>query len=268
MGWCLAHLKQSILALKTDLLATRVLLSISLSALRLRASRSLRLVVGVVHLCIKVGLLGGCSTPFDLTSLSAFLLDGGLQLHVGLLLDGLCRLQLLNQLHLEHLHLHHLLLCLRNRFKLLFNLLLDLHAGFLDFSSFCLLDLLSSNLLLHLNGLLLVCVLLGNVLHLLLQAGLVLLSLELRLGSLFGLRVLDGLDDLFLLLLVHEAHAHVLLNHHLFLEFFFLGVLDLLGDSFVVTLLKAHNVGRTLLGLLNLLPSTHFLLLKQSNTVS
>lgn len=84
------------------------------SALRLRTGRSLRLVVGVVHLCIESVLLGGRTTPFDLTSLSAFLLDGGLQLHVGLLLNGLCRLQLLNQFHFEHFHLHHLLFSLCN----------------------------------------------------------------------------------------------------------------------------------------------------------
>lgn len=100
------------------------------------------------------------------------------------------------------------------------------------------------------------------MLHLLLETCFVLLSLELSLCGFLGFGVLDGCDDLFFLLLVHEAHTHVLLNHHLFLEFFFLVVLDLLGDPFVVALLKAHNVSGTLLGFLNLLPSSHLLLLK------
>jgi len=96
------------------------------------------------------------------------LLDCRLQLHIGLLLDGLCRLKLLNQLHLEHLHLHHLLFSLRDRLQFLLNVLLHHHPRLLNFSSLSLFNLLTSYLLFHLNCLLLVLVFLSYMLHVLL----------------------------------------------------------------------------------------------------
>ena len=196
------------------------------------------------------------------------LLNGGFQLHVRLLLDGLRRLQLLDQLHLQHLHLHYLLLRLRNRLQLLLNLLLDVHPSLLNFASFCLLDLLLGDLLLHHDGLLLVAVLLFDVRHVLLQALLVRLSLHFGLCRLLSLRLLNRLHDLFLFLVVLHAHAQVLLGQHLFLEFLFLGHFELLLHAFVVPLLEAHHVVGSLLGLLDLFPGAHFFLLEQRNAVS
>lgn len=116
--------------------------------------RSGRLVIGVVHLCfLHAGRLQ-----------SAALLDRGLQLQEGLLLHRLRGLQLLNQLHLQHLHLHHVLLRLRNRLQLFLNLLLHHHSSLRDLPPPGLLDLLPSNLLLHLNLLLLIDVFLLHVL--------------------------------------------------------------------------------------------------------
>ena len=227
---------------------------------------SLGLVVCVV-LGAVVGLLGRCAAALDERVVAALLLDGGFQLHVGLLLDRLRRLQLLDQLHLEHLHLHDLLLSLRNALQLLLDLLLDVHARLLDLAPLLLVDLLPRDLLLHLDRLLLVLILLLDVLHLRLQSLLILLRLQLGLRRLFRLRVLDRLHDLLLLLLVHEPHAHILLLEHLLLEFLLLLVLDLLGDALVVALLEAHDVGRALLGLLDLLPGAHFLLLEEGDAV-
>jgi hypothetical protein len=182
-------------------------------------------------------------------------------------LNGLGSLELLDELHLEHVHLHDLLLGLSDRLQLLLDLVLDLHAGVLDLPALLLVNLLPCDLLLHLNCLLLVLVLLLDYLNLGLQALFVLVGLHLGLGSLLCLRVFDCLHDLLLLLLVHEAHTHVLLNKHFLFEFLFLLVLDLLGHAFVVTLFKAHNVGSSLLGLLNLLPGAHLFLFEQGNTV-
>lgn len=182
-------------------------------------------------------------------------------------MDGLGSLELLDELHLEHLHLHDLLLGLSDRLQLLLDLVLDLHAGVLDLSALLLVNLLSCDLLLHLNCLLLVLVLLLDYLDLGRQALFVLVGLHLGLGGLLRLRVFDGLHDFLLLLLVHKAHTHVLLDKHLLFEFLFLLVLDLLGHAFVVALLETHDVGSSLLCLLNLLPGAHLLLFEQGNTV-
>jgi len=224
------------------------------------------LVVGVV-VGPEVGLLGWCAAALDQGAVAALLLDGGLQLHISLLLDGLRGLQLLNQLHLEHLHLHDLLLGLCDALQLLLDLLLDVHSCLLNLAALLLVDLLARDLLFHLNRLLLVLVLLLDVLHLRLQPLLVLLRLQLGLGSFLGLRVLDRLHDLLLLLLVHEAHAHVLFLKHLLFEFLFLLVLNFLGDALVIALLEPHHVGSALLCFLDLLPGTHLLLLEEGDTV-
>ena len=76
--------------------------------------KSLRLVVRVVLSVKVVGLLKWCAGALNLAALATLLLDGRLQFHVGLFLDCLSSLQFLNKLHLEHLHLHYLLLCLCN----------------------------------------------------------------------------------------------------------------------------------------------------------
>ena len=98
----------------------------------------------------------------------ASLLNSRLQVLIRLLLDGLRVLQLLNQLHLEHLHLHHLLFSLRDRLQFLLNVLLHHHPRLLNFSSLSLFNLLTSYLLFHLNCLLLVLVFLSYMLHVLL----------------------------------------------------------------------------------------------------
>jgi hypothetical protein len=138
--------------------------------------RSGRVVIGVVHLRFLAGRLQ-----------SAALLDSGFQLQESLLLQGLRGLQLLNQLHLEHLHLHHVLLRLRNRLELFLNLLLHHHSSLRNLPPPGLFNLLPSNLLLHLNLLLLENVLLLHMLQVLLQTRLVLLRLHLRLSSLLSL---------------------------------------------------------------------------------
>lgn len=62
-------------------------------------------------------------------SVGGRLREGVLQLSVGLLLNSLGVLQLLNQLHLKHLHLHHLLLLCADHCLLFEHALLSLDLG-------------------------------------------------------------------------------------------------------------------------------------------
>jgi len=136
---------------------------------------SLRLVLIVV--LVKVGLLRGRAGTMNLTVIATLLLNSRFKLHIGLFLNCLGCLEFLDQLHLEHLHLHHLLLSLGNGLKFLLNLLLNLHSGILDFPALLFINLLTRDLFLHLDCLLFVLILLLHMLHLLLKALLVLLSL-------------------------------------------------------------------------------------------
>lgn len=58
-----------------------------------------------------------------------------------------------------------------------------------------------------------------------------------------------------------------MLNQHFLFKFSLLQIIHLLGHTLVISLLEAHDVCSTFLGLLNLFPSAHFLLLEQGNTV-
>ena len=94
---------------------------------------------------------------------STFLLNRLLQLHVGLLLDCLRVLQLLDELHLQKFHLNDFLLLVSDKSLLFFNLALDLHASVVHASAACLFNLLLRNLLLHSNLFFAHMVLLSNV---------------------------------------------------------------------------------------------------------
>jgi len=193
--------------------------------------------------------------------------QGVLELSVGLLLNGLRVLQLLNQLHLKHLHLHDFLL-LRTNHSFFFNhTLLHLSFGFHLFSSneFFLLKL-GNPLLLFNHLVLLLCV----KLRLCEEYVLSLFILYLYDPLLFDLLLLGQIDGLlYLLPLDLPLPAHlidpllVLLLHHLPHT----QLLHLLLDLHLVLLLQGEDLGGTLLGLLDLLPSTHFLLLKEGDTI-
>jgi hypothetical protein len=158
----------------------------------------------VVQLSVEVGtFVWVAGSLLHQASVSTTLLNCSLQFHISLLLDCLSRLQLLDKLHLQHFHLHNLLLGLCNRFQFLFDLLLNKHPSFLNFPSSLLFDLLFGNLLFHLNRLLLIYVLLRYVLHVLLETSFILLCFELSLCSFFSFRLFNRLNNLFLFLLIH-----------------------------------------------------------------
>ena len=191
-----------------------------------------------------------------------------LELSVGLLLNGLGVLQLLNQLHLKHLHLHDLLLLRANHGFLLNHPLFCFCLRFHLFSSYEFLLLKLGNSLLLFNHLVL---LLGVQLRLSEEYVLSLFILDLYDTLLFDLLLLgevDGLLDLLSLDLAFPSHLVdpllILLLHHLLNT----QLIHLLLDLDLVLLLESKDFGGTFLGLLNLFPSTHFFLLKEGDTVS
>ena len=193
--------------------------------------------------------------------------QGILELSVGLLLNGLCVLQLLNQLHLKHLHLHDLLLLRTDHGLLLDHPLLHLRLRLHLFSSYEFLLLkLGYSLLLFDHLVLLLCVQLclseEYVLSLfILDLYDTLLFDFLFLGEVDGLLNLLSLD---LSLFPHlvDPLLRILLHHLLHTQ-----LLHLLLNLNLVLLLEGQDFGGTFLSLFNLLPSTHFLLLKEGDTV-
>ena len=106
------------------------------------------------------------------------LLNRSFQLHVGLFLDGLRILQLLDQLHLQDLHLHYFLLLERDYALFLLYLLLDHQPRLLDLALSSFFNLQHCNLLFRLNLLLLHLILVCDVLQILMHSTLVLLRFE------------------------------------------------------------------------------------------
>ena len=192
---------------------------------------------------------------------AALLLDRLLQLHVGLFLNGLSVLQLFYQLHLKQLHLHHLLLLVRNQPLLLLNLALDVLARLLDLASAGLVNFLACDLLLNADRLLAVVVLVGELLHVLGEPHLVLLGVHLGFVGLLVAVHLNGGLDLLLFHVVLLANSLVVLRHLLLVVLVVLHTLDLVVHPLVVPLLQTHHLGRAFLGLLDLLPGAHLLLL-------
>ena len=193
--------------------------------------------------------------------------EGILELSVGLLLNGLCVLQLLNQLHLKHFHLHDFLLLRTNHGFFLYHPLF--HFSFR-------LHLFSSNEFLLLK--------LGNPL-LLFNHLVLLLCVQLSLGEeyILPLFILDLYDTLlFDFLLFGEVYGllnllsfdlalppHlvdpllILLLHHLLHS----QLLHLLLNLNLVLLLESENLCSTFLCFFDLFPCTHFFLLKEGDTV-
>ena len=200
-------------------------------------------------------------------SCTALLLNGLLQLHVGLLLDCLRVLQFLDKLHLEQFHFDNFLLLVCNQSRLLFDLPLDLHTSLVHASAARLLDLLLGNLLLHLNIFLAHIVFLSDVLHVLLVAHLILLCLHLSLVGLLLPVHVDGCLDLLLLLFAFHALSRVGINELLLLVLIHLHALNFIVDAFGVTLLETHDLACALPGLFDLLPGSHLFLLEESNAV-
>jgi hypothetical protein len=193
--------------------------------------------------------------------------QGVLKLSIGLLLDGLSVLQLLNQLHLKHLHLHDLLLLGADHGLLFNHALLHLCLGLHLFSSHEFLFLkLRDTLLLFNHLVLLLCVKLGlREEHIL-----PLLILYLNDSLLLDFFLLAKVNCLLNLLSFNfSLFAHMInpilsfLLHHLI----YTKLLHLLLDFNLVFLLEGEDFVGTLFGFLDLFPSTHFLLLKEGDTI-
>ena len=190
-----------------------------------------------------------------------------LELSIRLLLNSLRVLQLLDQLHFEHLHLHDLLLLRPNHRLLLGHPLVRLRLRLELLPPHELLLLQLRDPLLLLNHLILLC---RVRLRLRIEDVLALLVLDLNDSLLFHLLLLAQVDCLLdLLTLNFTLSAHIvdsllglLLDHLIHTE-----GLHLLLDLHLVLLLEGDDLGRTLLGLLYLLPGTHLLLLEEGNAV-
>jgi len=144
------------------------------------ASSHISSVVHVVH--VACGIVQLRLRPL---AYQVLLLDGLFQVHVGLLLDGLGVLQLLNQFHFQQLHPHHFLLLHRNQTLLFLYLSLNLKSGLLNAPLTRLFDLLLSDLFLDVHLLLAHLVLFCHKLHVLLVTLLVMHSPHFRLRCFF-----------------------------------------------------------------------------------
>ena len=188
--------------------------------------------------------------------------DGSFELGVGLFLDGLGVLELLDEFHFQHLHLHDLGLLLPDYLLLFGYFSGDFLAGLLVLDAAVLLDLGLLDLFLLFLDLVLHHFLLEQVLVLLSVLILVLFGNELALLGLLLLVENNGVLDLpglHIPLLLHDLDVvpvlllPVLLGHlelHLFL-----------GPLLILGLQSLHIVG-PFLGLLYFLPRFHLLLLQ------
>lgn len=193
--------------------------------------------------------------------------DGVLQLDVCLLLYRLSVLQLLDEFHFEHFHLHHLCLFLAYQFLLLGYLSRDVSFGSHLLLPSELLHLGVGHTLLLLLELSFHLVLLVQLVHKLVLTLFVLLSDELALFGLFALVKHDGvLYFVFLLVSVtpHGSDASTLfaLAHGLLLHLHVL-----LGLSLSVLDLKFVDLTSSSPGFIDLLPGLHLLLFQQGDTV-
>ena len=177
-------------------------------------------------------------------------------------------LELLDELHLEEFHLHHLLLFLLDDAVLLFDLSCDLCSGLLHFPAAHLFLFLFSDLLVEFDSSLSFLIKSLHIFELMSFASNVLLRLDFGLLRLFMLAHQDGLLDLCFLNASFLAHLgdsvlglagdHLVVFH----------LLHLFCDADVVAFLKSHDFTSALLCFLDLLPGLHLLLLQEGDTVS
>jgi len=177
-------------------------------------------------------------------------------------------LELLDELHLEKFHLHHLLLLLLDDAVLLVDLSSDLLSGVLDFPAAHFFLFLFSNLFVEFDSRLSFLIESLHEFELVCFASNVLLGLDFGLLRLFVLAHEDGLLDLCLLNASLFAHLgnpvlgvvgdHLIVFH----------LLHLFCDADVIAFLKPHDFTSTLFRFLNLLPGLHLLLLEEGDTVS
>ena len=194
-------------------------------------------------------------------------IDGRLQLRIRLLLDSLRVLELLYQLHLQHLHLHDLGLLLPNHLLLLSYFPGNLLACLFVLDAPVLLDLGLLDLFLLFLDLVFHHFLLMQMLVLLPVLILMLFRYKLALLGLLFLMKHNGILDLLRLhisLLLHDLYVMPVLLLPLLLRHL---QLHLLLRSLLVLGLQAIHIIRPLLRLLYLLPRLHLLLLQESNSV-
>ena len=124
--------------------------------------------------------VSGClSTELEVRLNNTALLDGRLQVHVSLFLDGLCILECLDQFHLKEFHLHHFLLLDRNYSILLFNLARDVLSRLHNFAASNFVSFLLWAILVKFDSIFALLVHSLYILKLLLLALLILLCLQL-----------------------------------------------------------------------------------------
>jgi len=178
-------------------------------------------------------------------------------------LDGLRILQLLDQLHLQDLHLHYFLLLERDYALFLLYLLLDHQPRLLDLALSSFFNLQLCNLLLRLNLLLLHLILVCDVLQILVHSTLVLLRFEFGLLRFLLFWHCDRLHDFLSFLLVLKAFPLVSLSDLLLFKLDSLHVINLGGDALVVSLLQPHHFLSPLFRFFDLLPGAHFFLFEE-----
>ena len=94
------------------------------------------------------------------------------------------------------------------------------------------------------------------------------MGLELGLLGFLLLRHCNGLHNFLSLLRFLNTSAFIFFGNLLFFKLNSLHMLDLGRHFLVVPLFESHDLGSSLLGLLDFFPSPHFLLLEKSDTVS
>jgi len=197
-----------------------------------------------------------------------FVLNGSFKLHIRLLLNGLCVLKFLNQLHFEQLHFHNFLFFCGNETLFFFNLSLLLNASLHDLAAFGLFKLLFRNLFLNTLRLFHVVISLGSIVHVGLVALLIFHSFNFGFVSLLLPMHLDGSLNLLFFLLIGVLCVFVPLSSLLLLKLVHLHLFNFTLNSFIVSLFKTHHVTSTLFSFFNLFPRPHLFLFEQRNTIS
>lgn len=199
---------------------------------------------------------------------SSFSINSFLKFSVSLFLDGLCILKFLDQFHFKHFHLHNFLL-----------LLFYHHFFFCNFTGYffsrCVNFLLAE--FFNLGSLDPLLLLLDSCLHLLLlslktwclvESGFVLLINEF---SLFGFLLFVNKYRVLYLFLLHSTlspHSSKLFSLHFLSLLFFRHHHLLASVSFLVLHLSFDDIASSPLGLFDLLPSLHFFLFQQGDSIS
>jgi hypothetical protein len=197
----------------------------------------------------------------------ALLIDRLLEFSVCLLLDRLRILQLFDQLHLEHFHLHHFLLLLLDHSLLFVNLSRNFFTSLVYLLFAELLDLSSLNTLLLLHGSvpeLLFSHLIRNLL--LMSCLLLLVNKPGLLGFLFFLDI-DSILNLLFLVITVGTHCCQMLSMGFLANGLLLHSKGLAALTLLVLELRFDDVAGAPLRLLDLLPRLHFLLLEERDSV-